>query len=469
MSIVRLQGEAEKLKHIYFEVDASKPAIGEGGMGKVMRGVCVNTDTNVTRPVAIKFLYDDLPAHAIERARREASIQLRNDNLVEMIGFVETESYHGNKLQKHYHVVSELLTGVSLSDLLEGKCADVHGNEIPFAKKMLKDYQTDPMHFAKTIGINVLSGLMALHDAGYIHRDIDPSNIMLTEDGHIKLIDFGICKQVNKLTTHDRGLTTTGVFMGKAEYAAPELVLGDLRSQNQTTDIYAIGILLYQCIVGHVPFEGPSHQVLDKQLHKKMPLSTVKDKKLRKIIEIATEKNQNVRYQTAAQMRVAIENIDGKKKEMKLSTKLSIVGVFVVVVIGILAFFLRQQHNEQVLAEQQLQKQEAVNDSLTSKAAELYKLANEQYLVGEKHDEGYEKALIYAYKDYSEAIKTASKVKGREVQTLQFVKGRDKAKKALLAAKEEFETKAESFSQEGMEDVAQEFLKRAGEINKLFK
>lgn len=70
-----------------------------------------------------------------------------------------------------------------------------------------------------------------------------------------------------------------------------------------------------------------------------MPLSTVKDKKLRKIIEIATEKNQSVRYQTAAQMRVAIENIDGKKKAMKLSTKLSIVGVAVVVVVAILAFF----------------------------------------------------------------------------------------------------------------------------------
>lgn len=469
MSIVRLQGEAEKQKHIYFEVDASKPAIGEGGMGKVMRGVCVDTDTNVTRPVAIKFLYDDLPAHAIERARREASIQLRNDNLVEMIGFVETESYHGNTLQKHYHVVSELLTGVSLSDLLEGKCNDVHGKEIPFVKKILKDYQTDPVHFAKIIVINVLSGLMALHDAGYIHRDIDPSNIMLTEDGHIKLIDFGICKQVNKLTTHDRGLTTTGVFMGKAEYAAPELVLGDLRSQNQTTDIYAIGILLYQCIVGHVPFEGPSHQVLDKQLHKKMPLSTVKDKKLRKIIEIATEKNQSVRYQTAAQMRVAIENIDGKKKAMKLSTKLSIVGVAVVVVVAILAFFLYQQHKEQVLAEQQLQKQEAINDSLIGKAAEFYKLANEQYLVGEKHDEGYEKALIDAYKDYSEAIKTTLKVKGRSVQTLQFVKGRDKAKQALQVAKDEFETKAKSFEEAGMGDVAQEFLKRADEINKLFK
>lgn len=469
MSIVRLQGEAEKQKHIYFEVGAASPAIGEGGMGKVMKGICVNTDTNVTRPVAIKFLYDDLPAHAIERARREASIQLRNDNLVEMIGFVETESYHGNKLQKHYHVVSELLTGVSLSDLLEGKYTDVHGTEIPFAKKMLKDYQTDSVHFAKTIGLNVLSGLMALHDAGYIHRDIDPSNIMLTEDGHIKLIDFGISKQVNKLTTHDRGLTTTGVFMGKAEYAAPELVLGDLRSQNQTTDIYAIGILLYQCIVGHVPFEGPSHQVLDKQLHKKMPLSTVKDKKLRKIIEIATDKNQKVRYQTAAQMRVAIENIDGKKKDMKLSSKLYIVGAILAVIVAIMAFFLHQQHKEQILVEQQLQKQEAINDSLQVKANELYNQANEQYLIGEKHDEGYETALIDAYSRFSEAIKTASKVKGRKIQTKDFNNGREKAKSALLSAKKEFEAKAKSFEEEGMSDIAIEFHQRANKINKLFK
>lgn len=128
-----------------------------------------------------------------------------------------------------------------------------------------------------------------------------------------------------------------------------------------------------------------------------------------------------------------------------------------------------QQHKEQVLAEQELQKQEAINDSLIGKAAEFYKLANEQYLVGEKHDEGYEKALIDAYKDYSEAIKTTLKVKGRSVQTLQFVKGRDKAKQALQVAKDEFETKAKSFEEEGMGDVAQEFLKRADEINKLFK
>lgn len=323
MAKIRLQGEEEKRKNICFEVDTANPPIGEGGMGKVMKGVCIDIATNISRPVAIKFLYEDLPPHAIERARREASIRLRNDNLIEMLGFIETETKHGTMTRKHYHVVSELLNGIPLSSIFEGKCTDADGHENPFAKKLLKEFQADSVHFAKTIMLNVLSGLIALHDAGYVHRDIDPSNIMLTEDGHIKLIDFGIAKQVNKLTTNDRGLTTAGTFMGKAEYAAPELAIGDLKHQNQTTDIYAMGILLYQCIVGHVPFEGQSHVVLEKQLHKKIPLAQIKDRGMRKIIECATDKDQNVRYQTAAQMRVAIENLDGKKRQLKKSTRIT--------------------------------------------------------------------------------------------------------------------------------------------------
>ena len=68
---------------------------------------------------------------------------------------------------------------------------------------------------------------------------------MLTIDGKIKLIDFGICKQIVSLESLDKALTATGVFMGKVNYAAPELVLGDVKSQNYTTDIYALGVLLY--------------------------------------------------------------------------------------------------------------------------------------------------------------------------------------------------------------------------------
>ena len=187
MAIIKLQGEAEKERGIYYEVDSSKDPIGEGGTGKVFEGRQVNTKTNETRPVAIKFMFADLSDQIVERARRESSVQLRNDNLIEMLGFIETETIRGKVTQKRYHVVSELLCGVSLTDIFDGKCCDVKGNEIPYAKKLLNIYSKDPDHFAKIIAKNVLSGLMALHDAGFIHRDIDPSNIMITDDEHIKL------------------------------------------------------------------------------------------------------------------------------------------------------------------------------------------------------------------------------------------------------------------------------------------
>ena len=316
MATIRLQGETEKRKGLYYQLDSGDEPIGVGGMGQVFKGTCVNEHTGATRPVAIKFMFDDLPQHAIERARREASIQLRNDNLVEMLGFIEiAERTQFGDVKMHYHVVSELLTGVSLSDLMEGKTTDRDGVSVPFAEKLLADYQNDSEHFARTVVMNILSGLMALHDAGYIHRDIDPSNIMITQDGHIKLIDFGIAKQMNTLTTNDKGLTVAGKFLGKPEYAAPELVLGDIQHQNQTTDIYAMGVLLYQCIVGHTPFEGPRHEILEQQLKTKLPLTAVHNKQLRKIIAKACEKKQDLRYQTSAQMRVDLEAVTWAAKK----------------------------------------------------------------------------------------------------------------------------------------------------------
>lgn len=311
MSLYKIQGKAEKQKGIYYEFDSDDEPLGEGGMGKVYKGRCVDERTGRSRNVAVKFMYSDLPPYAIEKARREAAIQFRNDNLIEMLGFIETESRSVlGEIVHHYHVVSELLEGVSLDSMFEGKLTDQQGHLVPFAEKLYKDYQQDANHFAVEIIKNVLSGLMTMHDAGYIHRDIDPTNIMITSNGKIKLIDFGIAKKMNSLTTHDKHLTQAGQFVGKPEYASPELVLGAINEQNQTTDIYAVGILLFQCIVGHVPFEGDRSDILQKQLHSPLPLKLIKNTGLRKIIAQATEKSRAKRFQSAAEFRVALERLD---------------------------------------------------------------------------------------------------------------------------------------------------------------
>ncbi|WP_418660760.1 serine/threonine protein kinase [Bacteroides ilei] len=403
MSLIRIQGETERRNGICYQVDSDDQPIGVGGMGQVFKGICVNEKTGSTRPVAIKFLYDDLPPQAIERARREASIRLRNDNLVEMLGFIEiSETIQNGAVVKHYHVVSELLTGVSLSGILEGKTKDRNGEEVAYAVKLLQDFRNDPEHFAKIVVVNVLSGLMALHDAGYIHRDIDPSNIMVTADGHIKLIDFGICKQMNNLTTNDRPLTVSGRFMGKPEYAAPELAIGDVKAQNQTTDIYAVGILLYQCIVGHTPFEGACHEILEKQLKEKLPLKVIKDKNLREIIGIACAKKQEQRYQTCAQMRVALETMNAggmgmpaKKKKILLAAAV----VVVVVMAGVLvAINSRQDEAEQLARQAEFEQQKT---QFEADVNELKDEADKKLVLGlKKETDDYEQILMSAYTIY---------------------------------------------------------------------
>ena len=379
MSIIRLQGEAERRRGIYYEVNTAYAPIGEGGMGIVRCGICVDERTKSTRPVAIKFIYADLQPEFIERARREASIQLRSDNLIEMLGFIEVDEPQPIGLPvKRYHVVSELLNGISLDQLMQGNTKDSAGRDIPFAVKMLQDYKNDPEHFAQIIVMNVLSGLMALHDAGYIHRDIDPSNIMITADGHIKLIDFGIAKRMNNLTTGDKQLTIGGMFMGKPEYAAPELVLGDVKQQNQTTDLYAMGILLYQCITGHTPFEGARADILQKQLKNKLPLKAIKNKDLRNIIATACEKKQDMRYQTAAQMRVALEALQGHEmKTGNTSKKMVIVTASAAAVLALTVIILMMKGNNTTQPENQGIAGLTQEDSVISAKQEVVQLSPE--------------------------------------------------------------------------------------------
>ena len=307
MPVIRLQNENGD-RSVYYEFDPNTLPLGEGGMGRVFRGLQIDRRSHLTRDVAIKMMFDDLPDHVIERARREASIRIINETILEMIDFVEVHERdaYGKVIATHYHVVSEFLDGVNLDELLLGKTSNRNGVINQTAAWYYSEYQNNRVGFVGKVFRNILSGIMALHDAGYIHRDIDPSNIMITSDGKIKLIDFGIAREVNAVGL-ERHLTNTGQFIGKPYYAAPELVLGDLAHQDYRTDIYALGVMLFQLTTGHLPFDGAMHEVCDKQLHDKLPLSDVKDKGIRKIIAKATEKKQEKRYQTAAEMRVAID------------------------------------------------------------------------------------------------------------------------------------------------------------------
>ena len=463
MAIVRLQTEAEKRKGIFYQFDTDMPPIGEGGMGKVCEGLCVNEQNGSTRPVAIKFMFDDLPPSAYERARREAEIQLRNDNLVEMLGFIETQDVTPTgEVRRHYHVISELLTGVSLSDILEGKTKDRTGEDVPFAVKMLQDYQNDPEHFAQIVVISVLSGLMALHDAGYIHRDIDPSNIMLTTDGHIKLIDFGIAKQMNTLTTGDKSLTVAGKFMGKPEYAAPELVLGDISHQNQTTDIYSVGILLYQCIIGHTPFEGARHEILEMQLKAKLPLGRIKSKALRNIIATACEKKQELRYQTSSQMRVALETMNGARQAMTTKKKVSLVAIAAAVIIALFSIALIVKHKQDVaeqeaeMARIEQQRQEVLSTitSVVDKADRLTQLGMS------KEEDNYEQQLMDAFSSYAKAEKIVMQNKTLAYPTDKIESQKNIIFTALDSAKSELARQATLLLEMGEEEMAKSYSER---------
>ena len=308
MLIKRLQGQLEKRNGYYYEFDMHSKPLGEGGMGVVYKGFKIYEATGNRSVVAIKAMFDGLPAEVYERAEREASIRLRNDNLVEMLGFISEIEIDPYGMQKNkYYVVSEYLNGVVLSDLLTGQFKDKDGIEIPYAKQLYTDYVSEKEKTSIEIIRCVLSGILALHDKGYIHRDIDPTNIMVTDEGTIKLIDFGIAKYVRSLGTIDKFLTSTGKFIGKAEFASPELVLGDVRNQGYPTDIYAIGILFYQLLVGKLPFTGSKYEVLQMQLNDKVPVKHIKNPLLAKIVKKATEKNKSDRYSSVAELRVEID------------------------------------------------------------------------------------------------------------------------------------------------------------------
>lgn len=346
-----LQGEVERQHHIYYEFERGKEPIGAGGMGTVYRGRMVDEKTGAFREVAVKEIepegdYSERQT-ILDRARREASIQLRNDDLVEMLGFVETTEKKLGIEKTRYYVISEFLDGVTLDKVLSGVYADYKGADVDYAKELAANYGKDREGTATLIIKHVLSAITALHDNGYLHRDIDPSNIMITSDGRMKLIDFGIAKKQNSLDKSDMMQSKSGAFVGKVEYAAPELVEGKITEQNFTTDIYAAGVLFYQLLTGHLPFAGNRFEIMKGQLNGKPDFSKIHSKKYRAIVEKAMSKKQANRFVSASAMRAALdEEVESKSKWPYIA-----VAAIAVLVAIIIKFLMPKPEHERIITE----------------------------------------------------------------------------------------------------------------------
>lgn len=198
--------------------------IGEGGMGAVYRAVDVMLD----REVAIKAIRPDLAREPqiVERFRSEAKILARVSHPA--IATIYSFFYENEEL----FLAMELVHGRSLSRVLETEGA------IPWPR-------------AVSLFRSALDGIAAAHREGIVHRDLKPDNLMLTEGGRLKVMDFGIARMAG--SSH---LTRTGLLVGTLRYMAPEQIKGE--EVDRRTDVYALGVVLYQMLTGRVPFEGGS-------------------------------------------------------------------------------------------------------------------------------------------------------------------------------------------------------------------
>ena len=255
--------------------------LGSGGMGVVRRGL----HETLQRDVAIKELspaaYKDKDQR--ERLRREglALAQLRHQSIVSVYDLYESK--------ERMFLVLEYVDGYTLAGLL--KSGPMPGT------------------IAAIVGARLASALDHAHYHRVIHRDIKPANVMVSKVGEVKLMDFGIARDVT-LT----GLTQTGMAVGTPFYMSPEALRGE--KADPRADVFSLGVLLYECLAGDRPYQGKSAEELYfairdrryKPLRSAAP-STPKD--LAKIVERCVEPKPKSRYQAAADLRADLETFLG--------------------------------------------------------------------------------------------------------------------------------------------------------------
>ena len=248
-------------------------AIGEGGMANVYLGY----DTILDRNVAIKVLRGDLSNDEkfVRRFQREAlsASSLAHQNIVEMYDVGEDDGV--------YYIVMEYVDGKTI-------------------KQLLKKRGTLTLSEAIDIMSQLTDGVAHAHDSYIIHRDLKPQNIMIKDDGQIKITDFGIAMALNSTQ-----LTQTNSVMGSVHYLPPEQASG--KGCTIKSDIYSMGIIFYELLSGSLPFRGDNAVEIALK-HMREPLPSLRDtnnaipQSIENIIRKSTAKNPKNRYDSARSM-----------------------------------------------------------------------------------------------------------------------------------------------------------------------
>lgn len=255
----------------------------QGGMAEVWRAV----DLQLSRTVAVKLLKPQLASDSTlaERFRREAvaAANLNHFNIVTAYDAIEYD-------EGRQALIMEFIEGKSLRELLDTN-TQLGSNLV------------------RHIGVSVCAALEAAHKKGIIHRDIKPGNILMTEEGRVMITDFGIAKVLGE----GSDLTSENIMMGTAKYLAPEQVKGD--RLDERADLYSLGIVLYECLVGKVPFYGKNDTEtalarLQKEPRKITTLRPNVNPQLAAVVHKLLARDPRSRFRSAAEVRDALSNVN---------------------------------------------------------------------------------------------------------------------------------------------------------------
>jgi serine/threonine-protein kinase len=252
--------------------------IGAGGMSTVYRAF----DVNLERQVAIKLLHREMSADSdqLERFRREARAvaQLSHPHIVGVIDAGEDEG--------RPYIVFEYVEGDTL-------------------KQRINEVGRLPVDESVAYAIEIARALGCAHDHGIVHRDVKPQNVLIDEEGSAKVTDFGIARSLK-----DDGLTADGRVLGTTDYVSPEQALG--HDVNGQSDIYSLGIVLFEMLTGDVPFHGET-QVSVAMKHVREDLPDVSKRRpemsagLAAILDRMTDKDLRKRYPDALSLQADLE------------------------------------------------------------------------------------------------------------------------------------------------------------------